>query len=139
MYRTQNKEVHQPQVGWQFGDNMYYVCIEDNIVTTILNYRPNVPASIEVIEITQEKMDLIDGGKYYFDVATKSVILRPASELQEEADEQANIEHKEFLSSTDWKVLRHTREKALGIETSLTEDEYLALEQERENAARAIR
>lgn len=118
---------------------MHYVCIEDNTVVSILNYRPNAPQSMEVVEITQEKMDLIEGGKYYFDVTTKSVILRPAAELQEEADDKANIEHKEFLSSTDWKVLRHTREKALGIETSLTEDEYLALEQERENAAKAIR
>lgn len=118
---------------------MYYVCIEDNNVSSILNYRPNVPASIEVIEITNDDMNLIEGGKYYFDTATKTVSLRPASELQDEADAKANIEHLEFLTSTDWKVLRHTREKALGVVTSLTEEQYLELEQERENAARAIR
>lgn len=139
MYRTQNREAHQPQTGLEFGVNMYYVCIEDNNVSSILNYRPNVPASIEVIEITNDDMSLIEGGKYQFDVNTKAVALRPAAELQAEADAKANIEHQEFLSSTDWKVLRHTREKALGITTSLTEEEYLALEQQRENAAKAIR
>ena len=139
MYRTQNREAHQPQTGLEFGVNMYYVCIEDNNVSSILNYRPNVPASIEVIEITNDDMNLIEGGKYYFDTATKTVSLRPASELQDEADAKANIEHLEFLTSTDWKVLRHTREKALGVVTSLTEEQYLELEQERENAARAIR
>lgn len=118
---------------------MYYVCKEDNIVTTILNYRPNVPASVTVIEISDEQYNLIGNGKYHFNVDNDKVELRPASELQAEETEKANIEHREFLSSTDWKVLRHTREKALGIATSLTEDEYLALEQQREDAARAIR
>jgi hypothetical protein len=139
MYRTQNKEVHQPQIGWQFGDNMYYVCIEDNIVTTILNYRPNVPASIEVVEITDVNMADIENDTHYFNVDTKSVTPHSNAVITQKNIDTQNIEHKEFLSSTDWKVLRHTREKALGIETSLTEDEYLALEQERENAARAIR
>lgn len=118
---------------------MHYVCLEESQVTTILNYRPNVPDGVEVIEITDEDMSLIEGGKYHFDVNTKAVALRPASELQAEADYKANIEHLEFLNSTDWKVLRHTREKALGIATSLTDEQYLELEQARENAARAIR
>lgn len=118
---------------------MYYVCIEDNAVTSILNYRPEVPRGVEVVEISDENMGLLEGGKYTFDISSKSVVLKPASELQAEADAKANVEHIEFLRSTDWKVLRHTREKALGIPTSLSDSEYLALEQERENAARAVR
>lgn len=118
---------------------MYYVCIEDSTVTTILNYQPNVPAGVEVVEIDNTSMDLINGGRYYFNVDDRNVVLKPASDLQAVEDVEANIEHLEFLSSTDWKVLRHTREKALGITTSLTQDEYLALEQLREDAARAIR
>ena len=118
---------------------MYYVCLENSQVTSILNYRPNVPNGVEVIEITQEDMNLIEGGKYHFDVATKAVALRPSSELQAEADAKANVEHLEFLSSTDWKVLRHIREQKLGIPTSLTEEEFVSLEIQREDAARAIR
>lgn len=37
-----------------------------------------------------------------------------------------------FLKETDWKVLRHVGQKALGVATSMTEEEYLALEQERQ-------
>ena len=139
MYRIQNNEAHQPQTGWQFGDNMYYVCIEDNAVTSILSYKPEVPRGIEVVEISDENMGLLEGGKYTFDIGSKSVVLKPASELQAEADAKANVQHLEFLRSTDWKVLRHTREKALGISTTLSDAEYLALEQERENAAKAVR
>jgi len=118
---------------------MYYVCLENNEVTSILNYRPNVPDGVEVIEIAQSDMELIEGGKYQFDVATKAVALRPASDLQAEADAKANVDKIEFLNSTDWKVLRHIREKSLGIATSLSEAEYLELEQAREDAAKAIR
>ena len=40
-----------------------------------------------------------------------------------------------FLNETDWKVMRHIRQKALGIETTLSEEEYLELETERHNKA----
>jgi len=118
---------------------MYYVCIEDNTVASILNYRPNVPASIEVIEITDVNMADIENDTHYFNVDTKSVTPHSNSVITQKNIDEQNTEHQEFLRSTDWKVLRHTREKALGINTSLTEDEYLALEQERENAAKAIK
>jgi hypothetical protein len=49
-----------------------------------------------------------------------------------------NEEAQKFLDSTDFKVLRHIRQKALGQELSLSENEYLALEQERSNAAARI-
>lgn len=32
-----------------------------------------------------------------------------------------------FLQDTDWKIVRHKEQQDLGIETSLTEDEYLEL------------
>ena len=97
---------------------MYYVCIEDNTVTSILNYRPNVPASIEVVEITDVNMADIENDTHYFNVDTKSVTPHSNAVITQKNIDTQNIEHKEFLSSTDWKVLRHTREKALGIETS---------------------
>jgi len=139
MYKTQNREVHQPQTGWRFGVNMYYVCIENSEVTSILNYRPNVPSSIEVVEISDDNMKLLEAGNHYFNVDTKSVTSKSAEELQEKADAEANIENLEFLRSTDWKVLRHIREQKLGITTSLTEEQYVSLEIQREDAAKAIR
>ena len=36
-------------------------------------------------------------------------------------------EGEEFLNSTDWKVIRHKEQQDLGIETTLTQEEYLEL------------
>lgn len=52
--------------------------------------------------------------------------------------EKVNAEAEKFLADTDFKVLRHIRQKALAVATSLTEEEYLALEQARHDAALRI-
>ncbi len=52
--------------------------------------------------------------------------------------EKLNAEAQAFLDSTDFKVLRHIRQKALQQELSLSEEQYLALEQERADAAAKI-
>lgn len=43
------------------------------------------------------------------------------------------------LYASDYKVLRHLREQALGIETTKTEEEYYQLEAERESLTRKMR
>ena len=43
------------------------------------------------------------------------------------------------LSDTDYKVLRHIRELALGIPTTMTQEEYLLLEAQRESLVRQVR
>jgi hypothetical protein len=62
-------------------------------------------------------------------------ILDVTSQLEQEA---INAEAQAFLDSTDFKVMRHIRQKALGQELSLSEEEYLALEQQRSDAAASI-
>jgi hypothetical protein len=52
--------------------------------------------------------------------------------------EKVNAEAQAFLNSTDYKILRHLRQKALSQELSLSESEYLALEQQRSEAAARI-
>jgi NAD-specific glutamate dehydrogenase len=52
-------------------------------------------------------------------------------------DAQAEVDSEEalkFLNETDYKVLRHLGQKALNISTTLTEQEYLDLEAERQSA-----
>lgn len=49
-----------------------------------------------------------------------------------------NAEAANFLVSTDWKIIRHIGQKALTVETSLTDEEYLALEQQRQEARQRI-
>ena len=52
--------------------------------------------------------------------------------------ENINKQAKELLANSDWKVLRHIRQKALNQPTTLSEQEYLALEQQRADAANSI-
>lgn len=49
------------------------------------------------------------------------------------------FELKQQLTESDFKVLRKIREDALGIESKLSDDEYLQLEAERESMTRQIR
>ncbi len=117
---------------------MHYVCVEDNRVTGVLNYEPNVPETIKIVEITQQQRDNIESGTHYFDVESLSVQPHQAEVLEQKAIQEANREHEKYLRSTDWQVLRHIRQKALGMPTSLSETEYLELEAERQRRADAI-
>jgi hypothetical protein len=117
---------------------MHYVCIEDNKVISILNYEPNVPSSVEVVEITDAQAAQIAAQTHYFDITSKSVTAVAAGITAQRAADIANGQEREFLNSTDWKVLRHIRQKALNIATSLSDAEYIQLEQQREAAAARI-
>jgi hypothetical protein len=117
---------------------MHYVCIENNLIISILNYKPSVPNSVSVIEISDTDHQKISNLTHFFNVETGQVEEYPNSVFEEKEKEVKNAEYKEFLISTDWKILRHIREKALGIAMSLSEDEYLDLERQREDAANRI-
>ena len=52
---------------------MHYVCIENNLVVSVLSYQPNVPSSVAVVEITDAQAAQIAAQTHYFDVASKSV------------------------------------------------------------------
>jgi len=117
---------------------MHYVCIENNLVVSILSYQPNVPSSVAVVEITDAQAAQIAAQTHYFDVASKSVTAIAAGVAAQRATDVANGQEREFLNSTDWKILRHIRQKALNIATSLSDAEYIQLEQQREAAAARI-
>ena len=117
---------------------MHYVCIENNIVVSVLNYQPNVPSSVAVVEITDSQAAQIAAQTHYFDVPSRSVTAVAAGITAQRAADVANGQEREFLNSTDWKILRHIRQKALNISTSLSDAEYIQLEQQREAAAARI-
>ncbi len=117
---------------------MYYVCIENNQITSILNYQPNVPSTVAVTEISNEQYDQIVNNTHYFNLTTRTVDSLTAEQTAAKATFNQNSVHREFLNSTDWKVLRHMRQKSLGVPTTLTEEEYLDLEQQRQTAADSI-
>ena len=114
---------------------MHYVCIENNLVVSILSYQPNVPSSVAVVEITDAQAVQIAAQTHYFDVPSRTVAAIAAGVAAQRATDVANGQEREFLNSTDWKVLRHIRQKALNITTSLSDVEYTQLEQQREAAA----
>jgi hypothetical protein len=117
---------------------MHYVCIENNLVVSILSYQPNVPSSVAVIEITDAQAVQIAAQTHYFDISSRTVTAVDSAVTVQRAKDLANGQEREFLNSTDWKILRHIRQKALNITTSLSDAEYLQLEQQRQAAAARI-
>jgi len=118
---------------------MQYICIEEDKIVSILNYEPNVPSSVEVVEINDEDYLKIQNQTHYFDIVTKSTVPVPNEELEKRQQTKENIESREFLNTTDWMVLRHLRQRTLGVATSLTEEQFLDLEQRRHAAAAIIK
>jgi hypothetical protein len=118
--------------------NMYYVCIEDNMVVGIQNYQPEVPESVIVVQITDDEHDKLVSQKCTFDIKTKKVLPVDDAKLEEQEQQRMNGINENFLNETDWKVMRHIREKALGQKTSLSEEEYISLEKQRAYAASKI-
>jgi hypothetical protein len=117
---------------------MHYVCIENNTVVAILNYLPSVPSTVRLQEITDSQADQIRAQTHYFDIAGNTVRTVSENVAAQQTTELANAQEREFLNNTDWKILRHIRQKALNIATSLSDTEYIQLEQQREAAAARV-
>lgn len=117
---------------------MYYVCIENDRVVGIQQYEPNVPPTVSVIEISDTNHQQILDQTHTFDLVTRTVVPVADSVIAQKEQYKLNGIEREFLNTTDWKVLRHIRQKSLNIPTSLTEEEYLKLEQHRQDAASRI-
>jgi hypothetical protein len=117
---------------------MHYVCIENNQVTGIQSYEPAVPSTVSVTIITDAQHQQIIDQTHRFDVASRTVVAVDSAILAEKEQYQLNGIEREFLNSTDWKILRHMRQKALNVPTSLTDAQYIELEQQRQAAAARI-
>ena len=122
---------------------MYYIVIENGEISSILNYEPNVPETHTVVEISNaEHESIVTAKTHYFDLADLTVKSYGQTHIDTEAAKETqritNAEKRKFLSESDWKVMRHIREKALGQPASLTDQQYLDLEQARAAAAAAI-
>lgn len=115
-----------------------YVCIENKQVISVVNYKPNVPSTVNVVEITDKEYQNILANTHYFDVSLGRVKSVARAQLQKQSQQQENAKHLNFLQSSDWKILRHIREKALGHATTLSDAEYIALETQRDQAASGV-
>jgi hypothetical protein len=117
---------------------MHYVCIENNAISSILNYEPAVPSTVEVVTISDDDGKKLHNQTHIFDLNSKTVVPVAAAITAQKEKEKLNGVEREFLNSTDWKVLRHLRQKALNVPTTMSESEYLALEQQRQAASARI-
>ena len=118
--------------------SMYYVCIEDDRVVNVLDYAPEVPVTVTVVEISDADYQLLSDRSHYFDIPTQTVVSYSTEVIDSRAQQQQNKIHQQLLNNTDWQVLRHIRQKALGVPTSLSEAEYLDLELQRHDTANSI-
>jgi hypothetical protein len=117
---------------------MYYVCVENNRIISVLNHLPAVPDTVTVKEISDQDYELLNSGSHYFDTLTQSILSHSSTVLDAREQQAQSIVLKKQLQDTDWQVLRHIRQKALGVPTSLSESEYLDLELERNRIAAQI-
>jgi len=117
---------------------MYYVCIEDDRVVNVLDYAPEVPVTVSVVEISDAEYQLLTDRSHYFDIPSQSVLPYNTEVIDARAQQQQNKVYQQMLTDSDWQVLRHIRQKALGVPTSLSEAEYLDLELRRNQAANSI-
>jgi hypothetical protein len=117
---------------------MYYVCIENNRIISVLNYEPAAPDTVTVKEISDQDYELLNSGSHYFDIPTHSILPHSSSVLDAREQQKQSAVLRTQLQDTDWQVLRHIRQKALGVPTSLSEAEYLDLELERNRIAAEI-
>ena len=118
---------------------IYYYCVENNKLISILNYEPNVPDTVTVTEVSDTDHGSIELGEKWFNVERRCIELRPESVIQQEEQAKLEAQHRVFLQRTDWQVLRHIREQALGQPTTLTQEEYLELERQRDYHASMIK
>jgi hypothetical protein len=118
---------------------MYYVCVENNQIVSMLDYEPNVPPSVSVTTITDDEYGLISKEKtHYFDVESNTVKIHGEEVFSHREVEAQNRIYQRFLKDPDWKVMRHIREKALAKTTTLSDEEYADLETQRDTAAAGI-
>ena len=117
---------------------MYYVCIEDDRVVNVLDYAPEVPVTVTVVTISDADYQLLVDRSHYFDIPARAVLPYSTEVIDARVQQQLNKEYQRVLTDSDWQVLRHIRQKALGIPTSLSEAEYLDLELRRNQAANSI-
>ena len=117
---------------------MHYVCIENNAISSILNYEPSVPNTVEVVTISDDDGKKLHNQTHIFDLNSKTVVPVDAAITAQKEQDKLNGVEREFLNSTDWKILRHLRQKALNVPTTMSEVEFLELEQQRQAAAARI-
>lgn len=97
-----------------------------------VTHGPSIFESMEALNFHFENHG--DLGSYGEDFQVEIEDTSEAERIEKESREALD-----FLNSTDYKVLRHIRQKNLAQKTTLSEEEYLALEIDRSYAASRVK
>ena len=122
---------------------MNYLLIENEKLVGVCDYEPNVgDDDIQVItysgNIPRERIIYVDGkvadmNNYVFINGKYNKKTRAIENLL-----NTNDEAKHYLNDTDWLVIRHRDQLALGQTTSLTNEQYLDLLTKRQAARERV-
>lgn len=107
------------------------------------NIKPEFSFKYDELTYTEtSKVFIKDGESLELTSAQKQEVISFMATIEENKEAgiqlEANNEAEMYLTLTDWKVMRHIREKALNRPTTLSEEEYINLELERERQADSI-
>jgi len=98
-------------------------------------------SDIQVMFVSDETEIIFDEDKRKDDKKNTAIStlvdIKPESDTKKQ-QEQKNSDNRQFLDSSDWKIIRHLGQKAMGIQTSMSEEEYLQLEKERQSIREVI-
>ena len=122
---------------------MNYLLIENEKLVGVCDYEPNVgDDDIQVVaysgNIPRERIIYVDGkvadmNNYVFIIGKYIKKTRAIENLL-----NTNDEAKHYLNDTDWLVIRHRDQLALGQTTSLTNEQYLDLLTKRQAARERV-
>lgn len=123
---------------------MVYLLIDENEnLVCVCDYEPNIGNDpLKIIEydgkIPMERIIYLEGkirdaDNYLF---INGEYIPKSKELETQIS--TNTEARIFLDESDWLVIRHRDQQELGIETSLTDDEYLNLLKKRQKARQKV-
>lgn len=113
----------------------YCVCVVSDTleVVGVYDYKPEVPETIKICKILKTDYQNLMAGTHKFDASSETCI-----EVKPEIDELKRQKYKNYLIDSDWIVMRHMREKFLGLPTTLSDSEFLAFETKRQNISKLI-
>lgn len=115
-----------------------YVLVEEGRVIAVIDYMPNTPDTVTVYQIPKEDHDSIMSQTHFFNPVSGKVEPVDVGVTNRRLAIAARDSGKAYLQETDWIVLRHIREIALKLPTTLSDEEYVALETKRHTVSKAL-
>lgn len=116
---------------------MLYLLIKNETLLSVCNYEPNIDSDdIRIVKysgkIPFDRIIYIDGKirdkDNYIDINGKYILKTKTLETQLNNNQTS----RQYLKNSDWLVIRHRDQLALGIKTTLSDEEYLNILKKRQ-------